>query len=57
MTYTWVVVADSTRARIFDAESSSAGNTWTEKLPVQDRTGVPATYWPHPEWSETNNSL
>ena len=24
MSYTWVVVADSTRARIFDAESSSA---------------------------------
>lgn len=32
MTYTWVVVADSTRARIFDAESSSAGLSEVETL-------------------------
>lgn len=32
MTYTWVVVADSTRARIFDAESASAGLSEVETL-------------------------
>ena len=32
MTYTWVVVADSTRARIFDAETSSAALTELEGL-------------------------
>jgi protein required for attachment to host cells len=32
MSYTWVVVADSTRARIFDAESSSAGLSEVETL-------------------------
>jgi len=32
MTYTWVVVADSTRARIFNAESSSANLAETEGL-------------------------
>ena len=32
MTYTWVVVADSTRARIFNAESSSAALSEMEGL-------------------------
>jgi protein required for attachment to host cells len=32
MTYTWVVVADSTRARIFSAESSSASLSEVETL-------------------------
>ncbi|MBI1422747.1 MAG: host attachment protein [Gammaproteobacteria bacterium] len=32
MAYTWVVVADSTRARIFSAESSSAGLSELETL-------------------------
>lgn len=32
MTYTWVVVADSTRARIFNAESSSAALCELEEL-------------------------
>lgn len=32
MSYTWVVVADSTRARIFDAESSSAALSEAEGL-------------------------
>ena len=32
MTYTWVVVADSTRARIFDADSASAGLSEVETL-------------------------
>jgi len=32
MTYTWVIVADSTRARIFNAESSSADLSETEGL-------------------------
>lgn len=32
MTYTWVVVADSTRARIFNAESSSAALCEQEEL-------------------------
>lgn len=32
MSYTWVIVADSTRARIFNAESSSAPITEVETL-------------------------
>jgi protein required for attachment to host cells len=32
MTYTWVVVADSTRVRIFGAESSSAGLSEVETM-------------------------
>jgi len=32
MSYTWVLVADSTRARIFDMESSSAGLSELEAL-------------------------
>lgn len=32
MSYTWVVVADSTRARIFNAESASAGLSEMETL-------------------------